>query len=350
MDRCNDPPGPLVAPGSSSPGSGSFQGSSYEDAFAAIRKAAEADDGASRGLVIVISALRETIRECKAEKDVGEPSATEYLAAIIPALEGSDQSRTPQLLSLLATVMPHAHKSLLRLKFPAISAVLSRLLRDHDNPEGDGESDIVLQHLIRCMGFLLAAQESSAAVWGSPRVLGVFHALLHRIADGRVKVRRAANEAVAAILASCGDTTTSKSHKLSGSKQSPAVQTAEFCRAVITSCTNQDVARALYLLQFMRSTVPMFPAEQACSLSRLALRLLSVSSAPLTAGVMQMLSAVVQSPQPCLTAPFLAKLTRELLDMQPSRSSGAGAVSFASLVGSCIVRLQVIYGRDPLRG
>lgn len=331
------------------------------DPFAEIREAAEVEDGSAQGLLVILSAIRETIRECRTTSgEASEPSATEYLAAILPALQGSDQSHTPQLLALLAAVMPHSHRSLLRQKFPAISAVLMALLKE--NGLGAEDSDLaassssanVLQRLLRCTGHLLAAQETSSAVWSNPGVVRAFHSLLHFFADRRSKVRRAAHEAVVAILAtqSASSTTTTtadvfanggssatSSKKLSS--KGPAAQTKEFCRAVITSCTSQDVTRALHLLQFMRLAVPLFPPKQASSLCGMSLRLLTLGSPPLTAGVMQMLSAVVQSPLPCMTAPLLGKFTEELLTLQPSRSAGAGAVSFAPLLASCVVRLQV---------
>lgn len=333
----------------------SFQESHDRDnPFASVREAALAGDGSAQGLLVVLEALRETIGESRATPTTTarastEPSATEYLAAILPALQGSDQSHTPQLLSLLAIVMPYAHRSLLRLKFPAIAAVLMTLLKDNGLETEDSDaaaaasSANVLQRLLQCTGHLLAAQEPSSAVWSSPGVLRAFHALLHFFADRRSKVRRAAHEAVVAILAVQGSSNFGggggASKKMSS--KGPAAQTVEFCRAVVTSCTSQDVTRALHLLQFMRLGVPLFPPKQAASLCELSLRLLPLASPPLTAAVMQMLSAVVQSPRPCMTAPLLAKLTEELLTLQPSRSAGAGAVSFGPLLASCVVRLKV---------
>lgn len=331
------------------------------DPFVEIREAAAADDGAAKALLVILSALRETIGECRmtsssAEKGgkglAAEPSASEYLAAILPALEGSDQSHTPQLLALLAAAMPHADRTLLRLKFPQIAAILMRLLQDSGDTEEDAAafsrsgsgSANVLQRLLLCTGNLLAAQEHSSAVWSSPGILRAFHALLHFLADRRSKVRRAAHEAVAAILMAQGASSGGGGVGKKASSKGAAAQTMEFCRAVVTSCSSQDVTRALHLLQFMRLAVPLFPPKQASTLCELALRLLPLGSPPLTAGVMQMLSAVVQSPRPCMTGPLLAKLTEELLTLQPSRSAGAGAVSFAPLLASCVVRLQVICG------
>ncbi|CAM9542165.1 unnamed protein product [Ectocarpus sp. 6 AP-2014] len=326
-----------------------------DDPFSAIREAALEEDGAAEGLLVILSALRETIGECRvtpsatAGKATAEPSASEYLAAIIPALQGTDQSHTPQLLSLLVAVMPHAHRSLLRQKFPAVAAVFMALLKENGLEAEDTEATAVassanvLQRVLICTGHLLAAQEPSSAVWNSPGVLRAFHSLLHFFADHRSKVRRAAQEAVVAVLA------TQRSGSASGgiggtsktmSSKGPAALTMEFCRVVVNSCTSQDVTRALHLLQFMRLGVPLFPPNQAASLCGLSLRLLPLGSPALTAAVMQMLSAVVQSPRPCMTAPLLAKLTQELLTLQPSRSAGAGAVSFAPLVASCLVRLQ----------
>lgn len=325
-----------------------------QDPFVEIREAAEADDGSAQQLLVILSALRETIGECrttpttKAGQAAAEPSATEYLAAILSALQGSDQSHTPQLLALMAAVMPCAHRSLLRLKFPAIAAVLMALLKENglegEDPDAVSSAN-VLQRLLRCVGHLLAAQEATSAVWSSPGILRAFQALLHFFADHRSKVRRAAHEAVVAILeaqggsGSRGGSGGGPSKKMSS--KGPAAHTIEFCRAVVTSCTSQDVTRALHLLQFMRLGVPLFPPKQAASLCDLTLRLLPLGSPPLTAAVMQMLSAVVQSPRSCLPAPLLAKLTEELLTLQPSRNAGAGAVSFAPVLASCIVRLQV---------
>lgn len=328
------------------------------DPFVEIKEAAEGGDGAAQGLLVILSALRETIGECRttspAAGATSEPSATEYLAAILPAVQGQDQSHTPQLLALLAAVMPCAHRSLLRLKFPSIAAVLMGFLQEGGLDAEDSDaaaassSANVLQRVLRCTGYLLAAQESSSAVWSSPGVLRAFLSLLHFFADRRSKVRRAAHESVVEILraqrpppstAAGGGGDDSGSKKMSS--KGPAAQTMEFCRAVVTSCTSQDVIRALHLLQFMRLAVPLFAPKQASVLCELTLRLLPLGSPPLTAAVMQTLSAVVQSPAPCLTAPFLSKLTEELLSLQPSRSAGAGAVSFAPLLASCVVRLQV---------
>ena len=329
------------------------------DPFVEIKEAAEGGDGGAQRLLVILSALRETILECRttspAAGATSEPSATEYLAAIIPAIQGQDQSHTPQLLALLAAVMPCAHRSLLRLKFPSIAAVLMGFIQEGGLDAEDSDtaaassSANVLQRVLRCTGYLLAAQESSSAVWSNPGVLRAFLSLLHFFADRRSKVRRAAHESVVEILRAQRPHSTTASDggggDDSGSKKTsskgPAAQTTEFCRAVVTSCTSQDVIRALHLLQFMRLAVPLFAPKQASVLCELTLRLLPLGSPPLTAAVMQTLSAVVQSPVPCLTAPFLANLTEELLSLQPSRSAGAGAVSFAPLLASCVVRMQV---------
>lgn len=340
-----------VAAGSLSLAAPSLQES--QDPFVEIREAANEDDGSAQGLLVILSALRETIGECRvtptttAGQASAEPSATEYLAAILSALQSSDQSHTPQLLALLAAVMPCAHRSLLRLKFPAIAAVLMELLKE--NGLEDEDSDVassanILKRLLQCTGHLLAAQEATSAVWSSPGVLRAFQSLLHFFADRRSKVRRAAHEGVVTILAAQGSRSSGGDGRAVGKRMSnkgPAAQTMAFCRAVVTSCTSQDVTRALHLLQFMRLGVPLFPPKQAALLCELSLRMLPLGSPPLTAAVMQMLSAVVQSPRSCMMAPSLAKLTEELLTLQPSRSAGAGAVSFAPLLATCVVRLQV---------
>ncbi|CAM9485490.1 unnamed protein product [Choristocarpus tenellus] len=256
------------------------------------------------------------------------------------ALEGVDQSHTPQLLVLLALTMPGAHNGLLRSKCVSISKLLLQLLKSNGDAE-DGGSVSILQRSLRCMGHLLAAQGTSPTVWASPDLLHSFQALLHFFADRRSKVRKAAHEAVVTILSVHGSRSQAGSKGGKRSSTGPAHYVFEFCTTVVTSCTSQDVTRALHLLQFMLLAVPLFPPHQASQLCDLMLRLLVLGSPPLTTGVTQALSAVIQSPSLCLTGPSLTKLVDELLKLQPIRSAGAGAVSFAPLLGSCMVRLQV---------
>ncbi|CAN0187651.1 unnamed protein product, partial [Discosporangium mesarthrocarpum] len=311
-----------------------------DDPFLEVRQAIEAEDSEAKRLVLILDALKETIMESR--HDSSEPSATEYVAAIMAALQGTDQSHTPQLVSLLALAMPSAHQGLLTGKYTSISKLLMKMLKDNGDEETGGSANI-LQRSLRCMGLLLAAQPRNPEAWASPSLLHCFQTLLRFFSDRRSKVRRAAHEAVATILAAHGSGS-SLAGKKSGTM--PAHQVCDFCRTVVSSCTSQDVTRALHLLQFMRLAVPLFSPPEASMLCDLMLRLLALGSPPLTAGVMKALSAVVQSPQPCLSGPFLAKLVNELLKLQPNRSAGAGAVSFAPLVGSCMVRLQVLEPRS----
>lgn len=326
-----------------------FQATSSEkvgttDPFVEIREAAEAQDAEAESVMFVVSSLCETIAECRTVAEsrgsAPEPSANEYLAAVLLALQRADYSHLPPMVAVLAAVMPHANRSLLRLKFPAISSTLGRLLTESVSSTEEADDALasspakLLSQLLRCMGQLLAAQEASSAVWSNPAVLRSFHSLLRFFADRRSKVRRAAHEAVVHILEA------QRISRCSSTKGAMA-QAMDFCRAVVTSCTSQDVDRALSLLHFMRSAVPLFPPKQASSLCELSLRLLSLGSPTLTAAVMQMLSAVVQSPRSSLTAPLLEMLIEKLLRLQPSGSAGAGPVSFAPLVATCVVRLQV---------
>lgn len=314
------------------------------DPFVEIREAAEAQDAEAESAMFVISSLSETIAECRTVSESRgsptEPSANEYLAAVLLALQRADYSHLLPMVAVLAAVMPHANHSLLRLKFPAITSMLGRLLTESDSSTEEPDDALasssakLLSQLLRCMGQLLAAQEASSAVWSNPAVLRSFHSLLRFFADRRSKVRRAAHEAVVHILEA-------QSISRFSSTKGAMAQAMDFCRAVVTSCTSQDVDRALSLLHFMRSAVPLFPPKQASSLCELALRLPQLGSPALTAAVMQMLSAVVQSPRSSLTTPLLEMLIGRLLRLQPSGSAGAGPVSFAPLLATCVVRLQV---------
>ena len=61
-----------------------------------------------------------------------EPSATEYFAAICAALDGTDQSRVPQLLALLAIALPAVNVKLLRGQFSALALILLRIISECD--------------------------------------------------------------------------------------------------------------------------------------------------------------------------------------------------------------------------
>jgi hypothetical protein len=57
-----------------------------------------------------------------------EPTATEYFAAISAALDGTDQTRVPQLLALLAAALPAVNPKLLRGRFAATATTLLRII------------------------------------------------------------------------------------------------------------------------------------------------------------------------------------------------------------------------------
>ncbi|KAG5188695.1 armadillo-type protein [Tribonema minus] len=219
------------------------------DVFAALR--AEPGDAP---LAVIVDALTEFVQQQAAAAGVkltqranglahmeqgrqrAVPSATEYFAAIMAALDGTDQTRTPQLLALLTIALPHANARVVRAKFsqtrtPQLLALLtialphasarvirapsflSRLLPPFLLPQlvvatllriaaaceeaedASAEEEAALHAALKCVGMALAALDPPA--WAAPAPAQALTALLERCGAAQSGTRRAAQTAVA---------------------------------------------------------------------------------------------------------------------------------------------------------
>lgn len=307
-------------------------------------KAASGDED-SMSLIPVIGAIREMLDQQRLEgfDSTQEPSPTEYFAAIFSALDGTDQSHVPQLLVLLATVLPDANKALLRAKFSPIFATLLRIMVECEASEGE-KSTIIgpLASAMQCLGCLLAAQDLT--VWSKPAAVKALGAILKYFSDTSAKLRKPAHAAVVTVL-SAESTTLRNNPQLAakaGSIKRCGKLVMDFCFAVLEGVTSQDVNRAMYLLIFLRSAAPLMPPEDCTAICLAMMKLPSLGSPTLTAAVMQCVSGIVQSPvSSCLPPAALSEIITRMLEVYPNSSDGAGATAFAQALASSMVRLSM---------
>ena len=88
-----------------------------------IRKHANGGHAQKVKLNFVLEAITEVIHERQEAK--AEPSATEYFASLMTALESSDKTHDAELFALLQVVIPGVPDAVLRTKFKPVAAAFT---------------------------------------------------------------------------------------------------------------------------------------------------------------------------------------------------------------------------------
>ncbi|KAM3578045.1 hypothetical protein VYU27_000145 [Nannochloropsis oceanica] len=311
-----------------------------EDAFAAFRNAKH--DPARREHLIILTAIEEMIRERKhlpsPSFSHSLPSANEYFAAIMTALEANDQSHTPELVCLLDAIMGHVDKSILRGKCKSISAVLTLLLKINL----EHEMTAFVRDLVACLGKLLLAQEVSSAAWSSPGLLKTFFGLLSCFREKRPKVRKAAMQATVELL------------RLHAEKKVWVLgkQVTEFSGNVLEACTASDCVPTLHLLGFLQEALPFMPEEGTKKLAERLLALQGLDNSLVLQASLHALRALVKAQEPKnnssssmqqlereksgLSSAFLLQLSMAVLGLQPKKQDVGVCRAFCELIATCM--------------
>ena len=130
-------------------------------------------------LNFVLEAITEVIHDRQEVKK--EPSATEFFASLMTALESSDKTHDAELFALLQVVIPGVPDAVLRTKFKPVAEAFTKFAGAH----AQSEDSTVLRPLINCVSCVLIAQEASSATWSRPVVLKFFHVILGFMAGRR---------------------------------------------------------------------------------------------------------------------------------------------------------------------
>ena len=262
------------------------------------------------------------------------PTATEYFAALMTALEANQH--VPQLLSLLARIMPEVPSAVLRATFGGLAKSLQRFAKMAATAEGE-QGQAALRSVLSCIGTVLAAQATASATWERPETLRLFHALLAFITDARPKVRRAAQEGVAAVLR------VHRAARFAGL----AVHVASFVRKVLEGCTVGDCTRTLQLLVLLRDVLPLLPLPALRDLAPSLVALLRLGHPMLAAHALSAIGCIVRpsrtdDPDSDVDAALVGTLLQGVLSAPP----GLGDLEAASTVCTTLpVALERLRGQ-----
>ena len=150
-------------------------------------------------MLAILSAIAEVIKEDSKADKLNEPTSVDYFSALLTSLDSADsQESLSASVALLSIVIKTIEPDLLKAKFSISSKLLLGLLSRH----GQSEDASIVRGLLGCLSVLLRAQGSGAEIWNQSSTVRVMDSLLAFVIDKRPKVRKAAQHAICAILAS----------------------------------------------------------------------------------------------------------------------------------------------------
>ena len=256
--------------------------------LAELRRHARGGHAQKSEVNLVLEAITEVIfdrRKAASASDatnISDPTPTEYYAALMTALDSSDQAHQYELLSLLAMLLPEVPTAVLRSTLPAFSKALTRICQQLA-AEATAEP-APLRAALTCLGLALAEQPTTGAVWDKPDALKLFHATLSFITDARAKVRRAAQQAVVTVLSA---------HAKAG-YGGLSMHVAAFVAKVLLACTARDCVLTMRLLVLLRDVLPLLPVPALEKLREPLLNLLSLGQPLLTVQTLSTIAAMME--------------------------------------------------------
>ncbi|KAJ0406910.1 hypothetical protein P43SY_001761 [Pythium insidiosum] len=302
------------------------------DPYAQLRRHAGGNHPQKAKLCIVLSAIEDVIRDRRAQSGkptAAPPSATEYFAALMTALESAAASHQSEITQLLSMVLPLVSEPVLRAKFSAVAKCLSAVLQEA-NGAGDGA---LIRSASTCLGLTLLAQEPSTAVWSRPEVLRTFHLLLSLATDARPKVRKTGQKLLADVL----------EHHAEHQCDALSTHIASFAENVFSASTSKDEARLVQLIGFLKVALPFLQRKVVSSLVDALCRYTDSSVKNLRIVTHEALDALTQAPTSKLSQDTLVKLLTTVLNAKTtSVHDDDVAVHVVSILETALVRLSTV--------
>ena len=201
-----------------------------------------------------VEALTEIIVEQRGGASAGAPpSATEYFASLVTALQGPRSPQRDTLVFLLSVCLVAVPRAVLRLKGEECVQLLLAVLRQEDelgsgDKDGGEQSQRVTRHCLTAVGVTLAAQETSKATWDRPKLAQAFHLLLNSCADERPKVRKLAQQAALLVL---------EEHRAC---LAPFRAVCQVATRACAGATVADCSQLMMLVSFLEQAMPVLCA------------------------------------------------------------------------------------------
>ena len=312
-----------------------------KDPFVTIR-GAHLKHEHKRRVAAVLRAIEEAITERRQASSSGAaacaaalPSATEYFAMLMVALESASGERVNDLVFLLSRVMPTIPKAVLRRKDADVAGALTALLTraTQAGVAEEGTSTALMRSAVGCVTAFLSALDARSPSWARGATVALVGTALNAATSLqlRPKLRGLARKAIASVLRSQAEATAAAA--AAGTTLPLGALTMTFLRNSIRGAsgpsTSRKVAeRTALLLAFAETTLPLIDAQTAHAVCAELLELLATKRVAVAA--LRAIATVFAAPHDNVV------LVRALLARAPARTDGDAVPVYCAAVAAAI--------------
>ena len=325
-----------------------------KDPFATVR-GAHLKHEHKRRVAAVLRAIEEAIAERRqasgsgaAAGTAGLPSATEYFAMLMVALESANGEHVNDLVFLLSRVMSFIPKAVLRRKDAdvagALTALLTRATQAGIAEEG-GTSTALMRSAVGCVTAFLSALDARSPSWARGATVALVGTMLNAATSLqlRPKLRGLARKAIASVLRSQAEATAAAA--AAGTTLPLGALTMTFLRNSLRGAsgpsTSRKVAeRTALLLAFAETTLPLIDAQTAHAVCAELLELLATKR--VTVAALRAIATVFAAPHDNVA------LVRALLARAPARTDGDAVPVYCAAIAAAIGSLAAGTSADAL--
>lgn len=303
--------------------------------FSKVHRYWSSNSAAHKEVLAVLAAITEVIKTRG-----GTESETEYFAALMTALEGTDQEEETvvAIVYLISLVLKKVPVPVLRSRFSEVAKCFLELLGQH----ASGDNTSLVKSVLTSLSFLLRAQEQ--AVWNNSSTQQVYKGLLTFITHKKPKVRKAAQDGVCIILQG----SLFMLDKDGPSHHPAAAMTSKHCIQVIETCGGTgDASDTLHALGLLRRILAVLPKSSIKSACETLLRLMTLSNVMVTAGCMQALHSLFTAAPSAANLPtdLNAQIISALYDFQPSENDVQPTIAWLTVMEAAHVNLAKLDGK-----
>ncbi|XP_019858475.1 PREDICTED: RRP12-like protein [Amphimedon queenslandica] len=278
-----------------------------------------------REVCAVLAAVSEVIKEKN-----GTESATEYFAALLTALEATDEEKAATaVIFLLSIVMEKLPAAVLQSQFGSISKALIDALTQHES----SDSTSLLRSIVSCLVTLLSAQPSH--VWSDSFAQTILQTLFNFTTHPKPRLRKFAQAGLAGIIREGGEGDASNDIKF----HPCCSYVAKSCKLILEG--EKVETSTLHVLGLLRECLANFPTQNVKSLSEALLRLITLGRTVVKATGFQCLNGVFTStagPQG-LTSQLNEQLISALYEHRPSIVDVQLMMAWTTVMESAHLRL-----------
>ncbi|KXJ27467.1 RRP12-like protein [Exaiptasia diaphana] len=272
--------------------------------FDNVKRFWNAQSSHQKEVCAVLAAVTEVIKS-----EGGKETETEYFAALMTALESSDNEESMTAITYLLTlVIKSVPESILKTKFSKASQILLTALAGY---AGDGGTSL-LRSLLYCLSRLLLVQES--AVWSESSTMKIYHGLLSFTIHSKPKIRKGAQDAVETLLKKPPNDL--DFHPAAGA-------TAKFCvQQIQQHGGSTQSTTTLHVIGLLKEIISLLPIQSVKTVCENLLKLMTLGNVMVTVNSLQvMFKLFTSSPSTAsLSVDLNAQIINALYDYQPNVS------------------------------